>query len=233
MDEVIRRFQSHGDEVVLEGFHAIKHAWRFGAQLTVVACAQDPSPLVAELAPDVAAAFASAIRVASLDALSPRSIPTGVIALAKRAEVPAPLHDGARPLVLLEEPRHLGNLGACVRVAAAADVDGLVVTGTVDPWHPECVRGAAGLQFALPVARVEFPFETARPLLAFDPSGAPLHEFPDDAIVAFGTERAGLSDELKARADRVVGLPMRAGVSSLNLATSVAAALYWWRLRNG
>ena len=43
-------------------------------------------------------------------------------------------------------------------------------------------------------------------------------------MLAFGTERDGLSDELLARADARVALPMRPGVSSLNLATAVAAA---------
>ena len=38
------------------------------------------------------------------------------------------------------------------------------------------------------------------------------------AILAFGTERHGLSDELLERADLRLGIPMRPGVSSLNLA---------------
>ncbi len=50
-------------------------------------------------------------------------------------------------------------------------------------------------------------------------------------MLAFGTERQGLSDELLARAHARIGIPMRAGVSSLNLATSVAALLFAWRLR--
>ena len=49
-------------------------------------------------------------------------------------------------------------------------------------------------------------------------------------MLAFGTERHGLSDELLARADARISIPMRAGVSSLNLATSVAAVLFAWRL---
>ena len=53
---------------------------------------------------------------------------------------------------------------------------------------------------------------------------------PADAVLAFGSERHGLSDELLARADIRARLPMRAGVSSLNLATAVAAALYGWGL---
>ena len=46
----------------------------------------------------------------------------------------------------------MGNMGACVRVAAAADAAGVLTTGGNDPWHPDALRGAAGLHFALPVA---------------------------------------------------------------------------------
>jgi TrmH family RNA methyltransferase len=71
-----------------------------------------------------------------------------------------------------------------------------------------------------------------RPLLAIDPRGDPLEPCALDAraVLAFGTERHGLSDELLARADARVSIPMREGVSSLNLATSVAAVLFAWRL---
>ncbi|HMS31271.1 MAG TPA: TrmH family RNA methyltransferase, partial [Candidatus Saccharibacteria bacterium] len=40
------------------------------------------------------------------------------------------------------------------------------------------------------------------------------------------TERHGISPKLLQASDKVVRLPMKAGVSSLNLATSVAATLY-------
>ena len=49
---------------------------------------------------------------------------------------------------------------------------------------------------------------------------------PSHAILAFGSERHGLSEQLKQDADALVRIPMRAGVSSLNLATAVAATLY-------
>ena len=55
------------------------------------------------------------------------------------------------PSLLLEAPRHLGNLGACVRVAAAAaPASPVLTTGEQDPWHPDALRGSAGLHFALP-----------------------------------------------------------------------------------
>ena len=53
---------------------------------------------------------------------------------------------------------------------------------------------------------------------------------PPRAILAFGTERYGLSDALLERADARLGIPMREGVSSLNLATSVAAVLFSQRI---
>ena len=45
-------------------------------------------------------------------------------------------------------------------------------------------------------------------------------------MLAFGSERHGLDAALLERADARVGIPMRPGVSSLNLATAVAVALY-------
>jgi TrmH family RNA methyltransferase len=131
-------------------------------------------------------------------------------------------------LVLLEEPRTMGNMGACVRVAAAAEAAGVITTGPNDPWHPDALRGAAGLHYALPVAAIEALPDSDRPLVAIDPGGEDLGPgaLPPGAILAFGTERYGLSEELLERADAHLGIPMREGVSSLNLATSVAAVLF-------
>ena len=52
-------------------------------------------------------------------------------------------------------------------------------------------------------------------------------------LLAFGAERAGLSGELMATAERRVSIPMSAGVSSLNLATAVAVVLYSWKFGPG
>jgi RNA methyltransferase, TrmH family len=115
-----------------------------------------------------------------------------------------------------------------VRVAAAAGAAAVLTTGANDPWHPEALRGAAGLHFALPVARIEGLPNGDRPLVAVDPQGevADPRELSPRSLLAFGTERHGLSEELLARADARLAIPMREGVSSLNLATAVAAVLF-------
>jgi TrmH family RNA methyltransferase len=137
----------------------------------------------------------------------------------------------AAPIVLLEQPSHLGNLGAAVRVAAAAAAAAVLTIGRLDPWHPAALRGSAGLHYALPVARLQRLPEVRRTLLALDPAGEPLEPgaIPSASILAFGGERQGLSPELGRRAERRLALPMRPGVSSLNLAVAVGLALYAWR----
>jgi TrmH family RNA methyltransferase len=198
------------DLVRIEGFHALKHALRFGAEIIeVTGDQQHVKEMAAALAPDL-----------ELPEMQPGE---DVVALARR-----PAFDLQQalarpgPVVYVEAPRRLGNLGAAIRVAAAAGA--AAVLTTADPWHPVAIRGAAGLQFALPVAQVE-DVPAGRPLIAIDPDGEEI-KAPRDAVLAFGSERHGLSEELKRKADARIRIPMRAGVSSLNLATAVAAVLY-------
>lgn len=225
---------------VLEGFHALKHALRFGAAV-LEAVAADPEELdglAAELAPDLAGSLTGRVSPVGPEALArlvPQAPRTGVVAIARRpaVDVAAVLADERpAPVVLLEDPRTMGNMGACVRVAAAADAAGVLTTGHNDPWHPDALRGAAGLHFALPVAAVEELPGSDRPLVAIDPGGEGLRprDLPPGAILAFGAERHGLSAALLDRAEARLGIPMRPGVSSLNLATSVAAVLFAQRL---
>jgi RNA methyltransferase, TrmH family len=228
---------------VLEGLHPLKHALRFGANVleAVTRDAAELERLAGELAPDLSARLRGLVREiepAVFDQLAPLAPSTGVIAIAERpaCDLAAVLAETRpAPVVMLEDPRDLGNLGACVRVAAAANAAGVLATGSHDPWHPDALRGAAGLHFAVPVARLhslEQLRERDRPLLAIDPDGEPLDpsELPARAVLAFGTERHGLSGELLESADARLRIPMRPGVSSLNLATSVSAVLFAWRL---
>jgi TrmH family RNA methyltransferase len=221
--------------VVLEGFHAIKHAIRFGAEI-LGAWTADPEELErlrTSLAPDLAMAF-TAVKEDELKLIVPRA---QAVAVARRPEQPDPdtVLAGSGHVVLLEDPRHLGNLGAVIRVAAAAGAAGVMTTGRQNPWHPDALRGSAGLHFALPVHHLRAVRQSARELIALDPDGEPLEtsKIPPAAVLAFGTERDGISAELLAQADRRVALPMSPGVSSLNLATAVAATLYALKLAGG
>lgn len=216
--------------VRLEGFHAVKHALRFAPGLVTrveVADLDRAVALAERLAPDVAAALRARAAPATVEH------PTGVQGFAERpAADRTVLARRPAPLLLLDRPRQPANAGAAVRVAAAAGACGVAVTGDLDPWHPAVLRGSAGLHYALPVLHLP-PDQLARlrgPVVVLDAGGARFARIPDDAVLVVGSERDGVGVALRERADRVLALPMRHGVSSLNLATAAAAALYAWRL---
>ncbi|MFF7992242.1 TrmH family RNA methyltransferase [Kitasatospora xanthocidica] len=242
-DELVREWREAEREpgaVVLDGFHALKHAVRFGGDVRWVLTVDRGAllALAAELAGDVVPAvegLAVEVPEAVVRGLVSRVHPTGVIGLAVRPSAEANLAALAgrprrAPVVVLENPRNLGNVGAVIRLAAGFGATGVVTTGDLDPWHPNVLRGSAGLHFATAVERLTLPQLPAGPLYVLDPEGTDIRDlpFPDDALLAFGTERHGVSEELKARADHLVAVPMRPGVSSFNLATSVGMGLFHW-----
>ena len=94
-DELIHHFRRARKDrtlVVIEGFHALKHALRFGAEVEQ-AHAVDPGALealAAELAPDLGGRFAATVEpidAATLDRLAPLTPRTGVVAIARRPEI--------------------------------------------------------------------------------------------------------------------------------------------------
>jgi len=209
--------------VALEGLHAVKHALRFAPECIQSVRVRDLAAtrtLCDRLAPDVTDLLLGAAVLAEV------AHPTGVEASAARPrEDRSVLSSRTAPLVLLDAPRSTGNAGAVVRVAAAAGASGVAMTGTLDPWHPSVLRGSAGLHFALPVLHIENA-QASGPFVVLDADGDADAPLPDGAVLVVGSERTGVGAELRARADHVLALPMREGVSSLNLATAVAAALY-------
>lgn len=169
--------------------------------------------------------------------LSPQPPRTKVIATALRTSYVKEDIDPEKPIVFLEDPRDLENIGAVIRVSAAADAGAVIISGPVDIWHPAVVRGAAGLQFALPVFSLgkvsdilpkTITGTKPRTVVSLDPTGDDIEKctVPPNALLVFGTERHGISKKILVESDLVVRLPMKDGVSSLNLATSVSATLY-------
>src|SRR5262245_40807206 len=97
---------------VVEGFHALKHALRFGAELRE-AVAVDPErleQLARELAPDMVGRIGPIVKQVDAETLAelvPRPPRTAVAAIARRPklDLDAVLGDPApAPVVLLEQP---------------------------------------------------------------------------------------------------------------------------------
>jgi len=84
----------------------------------------------------------------------------------------------------------------------------------------------------VPVGKLDTLDGVEGPVFALDADGSDIADvrIPSNAVLAFGSERHGLSEAVRDRADHLVSLPMRPLVSSYNLTTSVAMALYHWDL---
>ncbi len=133
-----------------------------------------------------------------------------------------------------------GNLGAILRTADAAGVDGVIICHTpdrpaTDLHNPNVVRASLGALFSVPVAEAA----TDDVLLWLKTRGIALIAATPEATVrytdvpmtgpvavALGSEAAGLSDSLLAAAGQRVVIPMVGIIDSLNLATSTALLLY-------
>ncbi len=163
--------------------------------------------------------------------------PQGVIAI---GEVPARSFDTldlppvCRVLLLdgLQDP---GNAGTILRTAAALGANATIaLPGTVDLWNPKTIRSSMGAQF------FHFAFHASLDevlnyldrvklqLWATAADGAPLNrgDAPARLAIAVGNEGAGLSAEIRAKAQRTVSLPISGSVESLNVAVATGIILY-------
>jgi TrmH family RNA methyltransferase len=128
-----------------------------------------------------------------------------------------------------------GNLGTLIRTAEALGVDGVVVLpGTTDPWSPRAVRAAAGASLRLPILELTHAEAIAGlrerdiALWASAADGDPFYRgatAPGRIALAVGNEGAGVSDEIRAAADRTVAIEQSGGAESLNVAAAAAILL--------
>jgi TrmH family RNA methyltransferase len=163
--------------------------------------------------------------------------PQGILAV---ATVPArgmadivPDAAGTLRVLALDGVQDPGNVGAIIRSAAAFGVSATIaLPGTVDLWNAKVVRSAMGAHFVHPAfaapweALDGFRAASGIPLWAADAGGVPLDRVhPGHVILVVGNEGNGLSAEARARADRLVSIPVRQ-VESLNVAVATGILLY-------
>ena len=172
---------------------------------------------------------------------APRSVHNGFAAeLASGAASPgAPAGAGGRDeglVVLVEDVQDPRNLGALVRVCEAAGAGRLLVRDRGSaPLSAAAVKTAAGASEWLPVERIVNSAQAIEELKAAGfwvygvaPGGDVAWDVDLTGRVAlcFGGEEKGLRRRTESLCDRLVGLPMRGRVESLNLATAAAAVLF-------
>jgi TrmH family RNA methyltransferase len=238
----VARGRGPAGSVLLDGAHLVGEAIRSRLPLEIVAlldAAGDGELREMQTAANLSGAEIVRVPPTVMSALSPVRQPSGIVALATIR--PATLDEAlgnSMPLVLvLDGIQDAGNVGAIVRAAEACGATGIVTTtGTADPFGWKALRGAMGSTFRLPIATGQSPgaiFDRLHgrgiaTLATVPRDGTPLPScnFERPVAILFGSEGAGLSDELINKADERITIPMRAPVESLNVAVSAALTLY-------
>jgi len=173
----------------------------------------------------------------------------GIVALVRPQESLAledlfesPANSSSARLVLaldgVEDPQ---NLGALLRVADGAGVDGVLLTERRSaPLSPAALKASAGAAEHLRIARVVNLVRALEDLkrhnlwiVGLDAkiaerglSDYDQFDFTGDLVIVLGREGAGLHDLVRRTCDHLLRIPMAGGVSSLNVSAAGAVVLY-------
>src|SRR5215510_4397000 len=242
-----RRHRHRESAFVVQGIQPVWQAVEAGADIETLIVAPgllDRSSAARGIADMVAAQEAGGVRVARLSdelfgRLSEREGPAGLAAIVRgRMMALGELQAGPRAVfVALHEVGNPGNLGTIIRTANAAGAGGVVLIGhATDPFDPVAVKASMGALFSLPVAQAretgEFFAWTARSgvRVIASSAGAAVDfwaaSYPRPLALLLGAEGAGLPDEVLARGDAAVRIPMVGTAESLNPAVAAGLLLY-------
>jgi tRNA G18 (ribose-2'-O)-methylase SpoU len=154
-------------------------------------------------------------------------------------EIRASLQALRRPLsVAVLRARNPFNVGAIIRVAHSFLVREILLVGEERYYE----RGAMGMDryeniVLLPTEAdlIGHVRATGRKLVVFEKDAARVDlwhaELPDDCVMLFGSETAGVSDQLLRAADLVVGIPMYGINHSFPVTVAAGIAMAEWTRR--
>ena len=184
---------------------------------------------------------AHGVRLEEVDAASlarfARGVSNGFAAEVEPAGAAVPGRGGDPDFVVLaEDVQDPRNLGALLRVCEGAGVGRVLVRehGSA-PLGETAIKASAGAASWIEVERIGSSAQALERLkeqgywiYGLDMGGDPPWEIDltGKVVVCVGGEHEGLRRLTRETCDRVIGLPMRGRVESLNLATAAAAVLY-------
>ena len=232
---------------VIYGVHVVEEALNArGRSFEYVAVARDRHDAKVQRIIDSCRSAGVAVRFESrehLNRLAKTASHQGVIAVTAQKkyndldEILARKRGHHTFVVVLDGVEDPHNLGAILRTADAAGVDGIVlperravgVTSTV-------VKASAGASEHVPVAKVTNVSRTIEELksrnvwvVGLDERGTQIYDKVDyrmDCAIVLGAEGHGLHEQVRKKCDYLVSIPMLGKVPSLNVSVAGAIVMY-------
>ena len=166
--------------------------------------------------------------------------PQGILAIVEMEEYELEdlFGDGKEnPLILiLERLQDPGNMGTIIRAAEGAGVTGILISyDSVDVYSPKVVRSTMGSIFRKKlmvtydlIGDINKIKEAGVEIYGMHLEGTSMYEADLTKPVAFliGNEGAGLSGALSKTSSRLIKIPMKGSVESLNAAISASLVSY-------
>lgn len=223
-----KKFREHAGLFLVEGVNIVKDL-PADAEVEFVLVAEGRQAESAEL---LACTRAQVYYVseAVMKSLSDTVTPYGFAAAVRipRREFALP----AGNALILDGVSDPGNLGTIIRTAAATGFDDVYLLDCADPYAPKTVRASMGGVFRVRLFKVDEQqaVEVAgnRNSVALDMAGEYITDSrPVQPVVYIaGSEAHGIRKSLLDAAKRVIALPMKNGMESLNVAVATAVAIY-------
>lgn len=140
-------------------------------------------------------------------------------------------------IVVVESVEKPGNLGAILRTADGAGVDGVVILDQdTDLWNPNVIRASLGGVFSVPTVHMErenffalcrqLKIKTVAAALRDKCSPIFFENLNEPLAVVFGSEAHGLSDATLKHCDSSIVIPMKGICDSLNVSVAAAIIMY-------
>ena len=132
-------------------------------------------------------------------------------------------------IMILDGISDAGNAGTIIRTAAACGFDAVFAFDSVELYSPKCVRSTMSGIFRIPCLELSYQqFDFDGDVYLLDMDGENVFGFQPNGryAIVVGSEAKGASQFFRSRADKVLSIPMRNGVESLNAAISASLAMY-------
>ena len=225
-----KKYRNETGEFLLEGYKAIKEAYDCGVEINRIFV---DKKCIKEY--DFAKNLIIETNCVVLKKLASTESAPPAVAIAKQKRYD--IHDfkNLKKVILLENIKDLGNLGTIIRSSVAFGCDGIVLYGNcADIYNPKCVRSSVGNLWKIPIVKIEnfeklkLIFNNFSKISTLPKSTNYLKNFKITlpALLMFGSEADGLSEELKELATDSVKIEMKDNVESLNLASSASVIMY-------
>lgn len=231
----LRRERERCGVILIEGHREISRALQAGVRLKeLYVCPGIARQSIPELEGN-----AEMIEVSPecFEKISTRDKPDGFLAVAEKPDTAVQalgLNDNTL-ILLVEGVEKPGNLGAIIRSADATGATVIALGPETDFYHANVIRNSQGAVFSVnctalqPGEFFELLSSHKITLIASCPDTERLLwecDLTGPVAIAVGSEADGLTDDVVAKADQRVRIPMLGQADSLNVSVSAALCLY-------